>query len=177
MYRVLETPMSIWRRLPRPFRYLGYALTIVCMLGFALANVARADNMTIPLDQAQLLRLPTGVATIVIGNPLIADASLQPGGLLVVTGKGYGSTNLLALDRSGRVVLDKQLVVNKPRASGVVIVQKGMDTETYSCNPDCAPRATLGDTPNFFNAVTAQGAVRAGQAGSSPGGSAGGGPR
>ena len=168
--------MSIWRRLPRPFRYLGYALTIVCMLGFALANVARADTMAIPLDQAQLLRLPTGVATSVIGNPLIADASLQPGGLLVVTGKGYGSTNLLALDRSGRVVLDKQLVVNKPRANGVVIVQKGMDTETYSCNPDCAPRATLGDTPNFFNAVTAQGATRAGQAGGS-GGSPGGGPR
>jgi len=162
--------MSIWRRLPRPFRYLGYAVTIVCMLGFAFANVARADNMTIQLDQAQLLRLPDGVSTIVIGNPLIADASLQPGGLLVITGKGYGSTNLLALDRSGRVLLDKQLVVNKARANGVVIVQKGMDTETYSCNPDCAPRATLGDTPNFFNAVTGQGATRAGQAGGSPGG-------
>ena len=166
--------MSIWRRLPRPFRYLGYAVTIVCMLGFAFANVARADNMTIQLDQAQLLRLPDGVSTIVIGNPLIADASLQPGGLLVITGKGYGSTNLLALDRSGRVLLDKQLVVNKARANGVVIVQKGMDTETYSCNPDCAPRATLGDTPNFFNAVTGQGATRAGQAGGSPGGSPGG---
>jgi hypothetical protein len=174
MYRVLENPMSIWRRLPRPFRYLGYAVTIVCMLGFALANVARADNMTVPLDQAQLLRLPNGVSTIVIGNPLIADASLQPGGLLVITGKGYGSTNLLALDRSGRVVLDKQLVVNKARTSDVVIVQKGIETETYSCNPDCAPRSTLGDTPNFFNAVTGQGAARAGQAGGSPGG---GGPR
>lgn len=167
--------MSIWRRLPRPFRYLGYAVTIVCMLGLALANVARADTMSIPLDQAQLLRLPNGVSTIVIGNPLIADASLQPGGLLVITGKGYGSTNLLALDRSGRVVLDKQLLVNKPRTSDVVIVQKGIDTETYSCSPDCAPRATLGDTPNFFTAVTAQGAARAGQAGGAPGG--GGGPR
>ena len=169
--------MVIWRQLPRPFRYLGYAVTIVCVLGFALANVARADNMTIPLDQAQLLRLPNGVSTIVIGNPLIADATLQPGGLLVVTGKGYGSTNLLALDRSGRVILDKQLVVNKSRANNVVVVQKGMETETYSCNPECAPRATLGDTPNFFNAVTGQGAARAGQAGGSPGGGSPGGPR
>ena len=167
--------MSIWRRLPRPFRYLGYAVTIVSMLGFALANVARADSVTVPLDQAHLLRLPNGVSTIVIGNPLIADASLQPGGLLVITGKGYGSTNLLALDRSGKVVLDKQLVVGKSRTSDIVIVQKGLDTETYSCNPDCAPRATLGDTPNFFSAVTGQNAARAGQAGGSPGG--GGGPR
>jgi hypothetical protein len=177
MYRVLENPMSIWRRLPRPFRYLGYAVTIVSMLGVALANVARADNLTVALDQAQLLRLPNGVSTIVIGNPLIADANLQPGGLLVITGKGYGSTNLLALDRSGQVVLDKQLVVGKARTGDVVIVQKGLDTETYSCNPDCAPRATLGDTPNFFNAVTGQNAARAGQAGGSPGGGGGGGPR
>lgn len=166
--------MSIWRRLPRPFRYLGYAVTIVGVLGFALANVARADNMTVQLDQAQLLRLPNGVSTIVIGNPLIADASLQPGGLLVITGKGYGSTNLLALDRSGRVVLDRQLVVSKPRTGDVVVVQKGIDTETYSCTPECAPRATLGDTPNFFAAVTGQSAARAGQAG---GPSSGGGPR
>ena len=175
MYCVLETPMSIRRRLPRPFLYLAYAATIAGMLGFALANVARADTVSVSLDQAQLLRLPNGVSTIVIGNPLIADASLQPGGLLVITGKGYGSTNLLALDRSGRVLLDKQLVVNKPRTNDVIVVQKGVDTETYSCNPDCAPRSTLGDTPNFFNAVTGQGTARTGQAGGSPGG--GGGPR
>ena len=47
-------------------------------------------------------KLPDQVATIVIGNPLIADATLQSGGVLVVTGKGYGATNLLALDRGGQ---------------------------------------------------------------------------
>lgn len=172
MYRVLETPMSVWRRLPRPFRYLGYAVLMVGALGFALANVARADTMNVPLDQAQLLRLPAGVSTIVIGNPLIADATLQPGGLLVVTAKGYGSTNLLALDRSGRVVLDKQLQVTKPRTDDFVVVQKGMDTETYSCTPECAPRVTLGDTPAYFSAVLGQTGVRAGQAGATNGGGA-----
>ena len=39
------------------------------------------------------MKLPDKVATIVIGNPLIADAALQAGGMLVITGKGYGSTN------------------------------------------------------------------------------------
>ena len=48
------------------------------------------------------MRLPERVATIVIGNPLIADATLQSGGILVLTGKGYGATNLLALDRVGQ---------------------------------------------------------------------------
>ena len=27
-----------------------------------------------------------------IGNPLIADATVQPGGIMVITGKGYGVT-------------------------------------------------------------------------------------
>ena len=40
------------------------------------------------------MKLPDKVATIVIGNPLIADAALQAGGLLVITGKGYGTTNM-----------------------------------------------------------------------------------
>ena len=66
------------------------------------------------------MKLPDRVATIVIGNPLIADATLQSGGILVITGKGYGSTNLLALDRDGRVVMDKtvQVLGARRRRSG-----------------------------------------------------------
>ena len=159
--------MSVWRRVPCPLRYLGYAVLLVTALGFALANVAKADTVNVPLDQAQVIRLPSGVSTVVIGNPLIADASLQPGNMMVVTGKGYGVTNLMALDRSGRVLMDKELQVTRPRTSDVVIVQKGIDTETYSCTPQCAPRVMLGDTPNYFQAVLGQTATRNGQAGSS----------
>ena len=48
------------------------------------------EVVSISVDQAQLLNLPDRVATIIIGNPLIADATVQGGGILVVTGKGYG---------------------------------------------------------------------------------------
>ena len=49
-----------------------------------------ADTLDVILDQAQILRLPDRVGTIVVGNPLIADVTVQAGGLMVVTGKGYG---------------------------------------------------------------------------------------
>ena len=126
-------------------------------LGVMLAVRARcaprrtADNVNVTLDQAQIMKLPDRVATIVIGNPLIADASLQSGGILVITGKGYGSTNLLALDRAGKVVMDKTIQVIRPEQPAiVVVVYKGVDRETYSCTPDCAPRITLGDTPAYL---------------------------
>lgn len=144
-------------------------LWLVCGAVFAAAPLAatqaRAETVAIELDQAKLMQLPSKVATIVIGNPLIADATLQPGGILIVTGKGYGATNLLALDRDGKVVLDKRIEVRGPGTQDVVTVYKGIDRESYSCSPKCAPRITLGDAPAFFGATIAQTGSRNGQAG------------
>jgi hypothetical protein len=164
MYRVVEFPMLVWRRLPRPFRYLGCAIFVTTMLGLAMAN-AKADTVQVNLDQAQVMRLPTGVATIVIGNPLIVDGALQAGNLLVVTGKGYGTTNLMALDRSGRVLMDKSITVTGPGNPDLVVVYKGVDRESYSCSPQCGPRvSTLGDAPAYFGLVLGETTQRSGAA-------------
>lgn len=127
-------------------------------------GAAQADVFDVPVDQARIMKLPDKVATIVIGNPLIADAALQSGGIMVVTGKGYGSTNLLALDRSGRVIMDKTVEVLGPSGHNLVVVYKGIERETYSCAPECKPRITLGDSVNYFNGALSQGGARTGGA-------------
>ncbi|HEY0224631.1 MAG TPA: pilus assembly protein N-terminal domain-containing protein [Pseudolabrys sp.] len=142
---------------------VALAGTLLSAVLFA-ATAARADTLTVNIDSAQTMKLPDKVATIVIGNPLIADATLQSGGILVVTGKGFGSTNLLALDRAGRVVMDKTVQVLGPAGSGLVVVYKGTARESYSCTPECAPRITLGDDVKFFNDTLAQGGARASNA-------------
>ena len=73
------------------------------------------------------MKLPDRVATIVIGNPVIADAAVQAGGWMVITGKGYGTTNIIALDRSGAVLMEKTVEVQGPR--NVVVVYKGVERE------------------------------------------------
>ena len=83
------------------------------------------------------------VATIVVGNPVIADAAVQSGGWMVITGKGYGMTNIVALDRSGAVLMEKTIEVQGPQ--NVVVVYRGVERETYSCTPVCERRLTLGD--------------------------------
>lgn len=107
------------------------------------------------LDQAKLLKAPDGTATLVVGNPLIADIAVQPGGTLVVTGKGYGNTNLVALDRAGTVIMEHQVQVQGPLGN-VVVVFRGVERESYSCAPDCERRITLGDTQNYFAATIGQ---------------------
>ena len=136
----------------------------ICAFSFVFAGISPAADISVALDQAKLVKLPEKVATIVIGNPLIADASLQPGGLMVLTGKGFGVTNLIVLDRTGTVVLEKSIEVQGPTTKDVVVVYRGVDRETYSCTPKCERRITLGDANTYFDAVIGQTANRNGQA-------------
>ncbi len=129
---------------------------------------AVADTFTVSLDQAQIMRLPEKVATIVIGNPLIADATLQSGGILVVTGKGYGATNLLAMDRNGKIVMDTKVQVVGATGANLIVVYKGAARESYSCAPECSPRATLGDDNKYFSETIGQSGARATQAQQGP---------
>jgi len=131
---------------------------------FAAVAPAQADTVTVNVDSAHLMKLPDRVATIVIGNPLIADATLQNGGILVITGKGFGSTNLLALDRNGRVIMSKTVRVLGPVSDHLVVVYKGVNRETYSCVRECEPRITLGDEATYFNGALGETAARNGAA-------------
>jgi Flp pilus assembly secretin CpaC len=116
---------------------------------------ATADTIAVSVDQAKLVRLPGKVATIVVGNPLIADVTLQPGGMIVVTGKGYGATNFIALDRGGEILVDRQIQVEGP-SDRLVTVYRGVERESYSCMPLCQRRVTLGDSDNYFNNTMSQ---------------------
>ena len=146
-------------------RRLVVALAWTLLSAATIAPARAATTFTVNVDQAQIMKLPEKVATIVIGNPLIADTTLQSGGILVVTGKGYGSTNLLALDKQGRVVMNTTVQVMGAIGGDLVVVYKGTARETYSCSPECAPRITLGDDPKFFGDTISQGGSRTGAAG------------
>src|SRR5437763_13548339 len=114
-----------------------------------------ADAIAVNVDQAKLVKLPGKVATIVVGNPLIADVTLQPGGIIVVTGKGYGATNFIALDRAGEVLVDRLIQVEGP-SDQLVTVYRGVERESYSCMPVCQRRITLGDGGEYFKATMDQ---------------------
>jgi hypothetical protein len=133
------------------------AFAAATLVAFA---ASAADTIVVRLDQARIERMPQNVATLVVGNPLIADISLQMGGLMVVTGKGYGTTNLLALDRNGNMLAERLIEVQGPSGDGVVIVHRGADRESYSCTPNCERRITLGDSPAYFETTIGQTGTR-----------------
>lgn len=113
------------------------------------------EPVAVVVDQAKIIKLPEKVATIVVGNPLIADVTLQPGGMVVVTGKGYGSTNMIAMDRAGTVLADRSIQVEGP-SDKLVTVFRGVERESYSCTPTCQRRVTLGDGQAYFAQIMGQ---------------------
>jgi len=121
----------------------------------SLAAPMVVDKISVNVDQAKLVRLPGKIATIVVGNPLIADVTLQAGGIVVVTGKGYGATNFIALDRAGEIVVDRLIQVEGP-SDQLVTVYRGVERESYSCMPVCQRRVTLGDGGDYFKATMDQ---------------------
>lgn len=141
-------------------RLAGLLLAALLLPGAAQA----ADTLDVALDQATLMKLPEKVSTIVIGNPLIADVAVQSGGLVVVTGKGFGATNLIALDRAGAVLMERSIVVRGP-GGPTVQVYRGVQRESYSCTPDCERRITLGDSIDYFTATMGQSEARNSTAG------------
>jgi hypothetical protein len=142
----------------RAVRAFGLVLLAAATLIAPCAFAAEAP-LGITLDQATILKLPEKVATIVVGNPLIADVAVQSGGLVVVTGKGYGSTNIIVLDRTGTVLMERAVVVRGP-TDQTVAVYRGMERETYSCTPNCERRITLGDSAGYFTSTLGQSDVR-----------------
>jgi hypothetical protein len=84
----------------------------------------------------------------------------------VVTGKGYGATNFIAMDRGGEILVDRVIQVEGP-TDQLVTVYRGVERETYSCMPICQRRATLGDGDTYFKSVMEQAGSLNGQASSS----------
>jgi hypothetical protein len=138
----------------RPLYWVAIALSLT----FASRAIAD-ETIVVHLDEATVIKLPDRTTTVVIGNPLIADISVQPGGLAVVTGKSYGATNILIMDKAGAVLTEHTVEVQNS-TDKTVVVYRGGARETYSCTPECSARIALGDDTKFFTDTMSRMAAR-----------------
>jgi hypothetical protein len=141
----------------RPLYWVAIAISLT------LASRAMADEkIVVHLDEARIIKLPDRTTTVVIGNPLIADISVQPGSLAVITGKSYGATNIIIMDKGGAVLTEHYVEV-QGSDDKIVVVYRGGNRETYSCTPECSARISLGDDTKFFTDTLSRMSARNGQ--------------
>lgn len=145
------------RKLNRPASTLLGALTALAVLQPAFAAEARQtlETVSVTVDNAKVIRLPEKTQTVIVGNPMIADVTMQKHGVIILTGKSFGTTNLIALDGTGAMLAESAISVQSPQAS-IVTVQRGPEVRnSYSCTPNCQPSLQLGDSKEFFTDVSA----------------------
>jgi Flp pilus assembly secretin CpaC len=148
---------------PRLRRVLTGAIAAATIAASSIATPAAAETpqsaTMITVDQAMILRLSAPAGAIVVGNPGIADATVMDATTLVITGRSYGTTNLIVLDENG-VLLTQELITVLP-ATDQVTVYRRSTRETLSCNPICAPTLNVGDADGTFGTTTQQIQARA----------------
>lgn len=116
----------------------GIALAAALAAGIPMSPApARAqEGIAVVMNQAKIVRLARPADTIVIGNPEIADAAVQDARTIVLTGRGFGVTNLVVFDAEGRPVVDEQIVVSRQTVNSVRVYRRS-DIQTLSCTPYC----------------------------------------
>lgn len=111
-------------------------LGVFAALSGGVAAAHAEAGIEVIMNQAKIVKLARAADTIVVGNPAIADASVQDATTIVLTGKGFGVTNLVVLDESGAPIMDELVTVARSSASSVRVYRRS-EIQTLSCTPFC----------------------------------------
>jgi hypothetical protein len=124
-----------------PMRRIFDTKALALCLGLIAGPVA-AQSISLPIDHSMRVNVPGSAASIVVGNPTIADVTVIDSRTLFITGRGYGATNVIALDRSGQTLFAGDVVVTAHASD--VSVYRGAGRQDYACAPGCNAYARTG---------------------------------
>lgn len=112
------------------------AFAAAVTLAGSAAGASAESGIQVVMNQAKIVKLARPADTIVIGNPAIADASVQDATTIVLTGKGFGITNIVVLDADGNPIVDEQVIVSRDNPQSVRVYRRA-SVQTLSCTPYC----------------------------------------
>lgn len=130
----------------------------VAFAGFAaltLSSAAFADQIYVEASKSVPVRISGTASSIVIGNKNIADVAVHNEGLLFITGKSYGTTNLMVFDKSGRELFSSDVMVTT-NSSNLVTINRAGQSFTYDCSPNCRAVLSIGDESGHFGTLIDQ---------------------
>ena len=104
---------------------------------------AFAADFVVNPNEDLLVKLPPRVATIVVGNPLFVDVHMAARGIMVLTAKSYGETNIIFLDRAGTVLMQPSVLVRRQNNNDDQVVYRGLKSDDNAPAEATAPNALI----------------------------------
>jgi hypothetical protein len=119
-----------------------------------LSSTASAEQVRVMLDRTQLITMSVQPATVVVGNPAIADANIS-GNQVFINGFAPGATNIVMLDASGAAIANLEVVVSRASTETAAVFSGG-GRKSLICPDYCDPTMEIGDGMATFDAVREQ---------------------
>jgi hypothetical protein len=127
-------------------------------LAFAATPSQAGTALIVQMDQSQLMQLNADPSSIIVGNPSIADVSVN-GRQLFIHGHSFGETNLMIFDTAGKKIGDYDVTVSHDTENQLSLflgnATKGTNRYTYSCAPNCEQNMMVGDDTGVMQQVLA----------------------
>lgn len=137
-------------------RRILLAATFLACAG--IANAApKSSDVALALDEVHTLTFRSPIATVYVGNPAIADVTMIDSRHAFVQGKGYGRTNIVALNHDNEPVFNTHITVTGNNGGGTVTLNRGAERITLNCaGGPCEPTPIPGDDQKAYDTESAQ---------------------
>jgi Flp pilus assembly secretin CpaC len=132
---------------------IKFAASLFAVL-VAFPSFSHAEQVRVMLDRTQLITMSVQPATVVIGNPAIADANIS-GNQVFINGYSPGTTNIIMLDASGASLANLEVVVTRASTETAAVFRSG-GRQSLVCPDYCDPTVEIGDAATNFEAVSSQ---------------------
>jgi Flp pilus assembly secretin CpaC len=116
--------------------YRGCIAVVAISFMPPVSAFAAESGIHVIMNQAKIVRLARAADTVIVGNPDIADAAIQDASTIVLTGKGFGTTNFVVMDAEGNAIVDEMIRVSRGDAN-TLRIYRGAEVQTLSCTPYC----------------------------------------
>ncbi|MDF2369834.1 MAG: pilus assembly protein N-terminal domain-containing protein [Rhizobiaceae bacterium] len=117
---------------------LKSAAILISILATIPVAASADGTIKVELDYVRVIKLDRPVSRVIIGNAEIADATVSDPQTIIITGKRFGTTNLVILDQDGTAIVDERILVSM-EDHNTMMVYRQADREIMSCTPTCEP--------------------------------------
>ncbi len=128
--------------MPSNGKTVFFAWVIAALTAYTAS--AQEDMLRVYMDHARVLKLDRPVSKVIVGNAKVADATVADARTIVLTGRAFGTTNIVLLDGDGNAILDERILVSIDEGN-TVRVYRQTERSVLSCTPNCEQHSQQGE--------------------------------
>ncbi|KAK0351643.1 hypothetical protein LTR94_024171 [Friedmanniomyces endolithicus] len=133
---------------------LSIALLASLLVAPPIAASAQSGALNVEIDRSARVQLRGAASSVIVANPQIADVTVVDANTLFILGKGYGVTEVVAVDGVGRTLFQREIIVTGG-STGTVRVWRGAQATEMACGASCSPSVRRSEGASSSHAAAA----------------------